>query len=499
MAEFDRKKALKILPTAIVFKHNDEGDYAPSNELCYGPWPSLDAAWNHICDVFEVNDDPSNAQYIPIGLTVGIVDPSTDVITEYWLSGGHTKANLVKKTGVNEDQKATVEVTDYTKATAKALPKNASYVINGLPAQSRSITVLNSDFGDGAGNVDVLVFFDSKSGSVGTTDGTYYVFTTSNMRYKRTFTETDVPSDIFDAFWSENTSVNGSFLKIEIGGKTYIIPNASEAVIPATPVINTSEQDFVGYGNVEISCATSGATIYYSINGGSYTAYSGAIALYQDDSLQKKTYEIVAKASKNGETGSECLKKTFGVKRKLESPTINSSPSSNYDTTSTITITSADGADIYYTTDGSTPSASKSKYTSAFTINSTKTIKAIAIKSDWENSDVSELSKTLGTPKVYYGKSSSNTSISLSNLTGVGKSASGLKTTYKVTTDASNPYIWFCIPNGIYPDEGLLFRNEINMTYDGMENPVDGVVSGYTCFCSDSLTAREYIITISNK
>lgn len=47
----------------------------------------------------------------------------------------------------------------------------------------------------------------------------------------------------------------------------------------------------------------------------------------------------------------------------------------------TVTITAAQGADIYYTTDGSTPTISSTHYTGSFTQSTTATIKAIAVQS----------------------------------------------------------------------------------------------------------------------
>ena len=62
----------------------------------------------------------------------------------------------------------------------------------------------------------------------------------------------------------------------------------------------------------------------------------------------------------------------------------------------TVTINCAtNGASIYYTLDGSTPSASSTPYTSALTISETKTVKAIAIK-DGEQSAVATVTYTIG-------------------------------------------------------------------------------------------------------
>lgn len=60
-----------------------------------------------------------------------------------------------------------------------------------------------------------------------------------------------------------------------------------------------------------------------------------------------------------------------------------------------VTITCAtDGATIYYTTDGSTPTTSSTEYTGAITVNETTTIKAIAVKSGMADSEVATATYT---------------------------------------------------------------------------------------------------------
>lgn len=53
-----------------------------------------------------------------------------------------------------------------------------------------------------------------------------------------------------------------------------------------------------------------------------------------------------------------------------------------------LTFTSVDGSDTYYTLDGSTPDATKTKYSTPFTISATTTVKWINIKDDYADSHV---------------------------------------------------------------------------------------------------------------
>jgi hypothetical protein len=70
------------------------------------------------------------------------------------------------------------------------------------------------------------------------------------------------------------------------------------------------------------------------------------------------------------------------------SPIITAEPRS-FEQEDTVTITdTTPGAAIYYTTDGTTPTAYSSLYTEPFDVKINKTIKAIAIASGYPDSDI---------------------------------------------------------------------------------------------------------------
>ena len=64
-------------------------------------------------------------------------------------------------------------------------------------------------------------------------------------------------------------------------------------------------------------------------------------------------------------------------------------PGGTYPSSLPVTLISATpGAQIYYTTNGSTPTISSSKYTQPVAVNSTTTLKAIAVAPGWTTSSV---------------------------------------------------------------------------------------------------------------
>jgi len=81
-------------------------------------------------------------------------------------------------------------------------------------------------------------------------------------------------------------------------------------------------------------------------------------------------------------------------------PTL-SIPSGTYSSAQAVTISDATtGATIYYTTNGSTPSTSSTKYTGAITVSSSETLEAIATASGYSTSAVASATYTISVPNA---------------------------------------------------------------------------------------------------
>ena len=143
----------------------------------------------------------------------------------------------------------------------------------------------------------------------------------------------------------------------------------------AAPTFSVEAGEYSSAQSVELSCATDGATIYYTTNGdtptSSSTAYSSAIAVTE-------TMTLKAIAIKSG-VESDVVTATYTMNRPA-APTFDVA-TCVFDAAFDLHLSAADGTTIYYTTDGTTPTSSSSAYSTKVVISTaTTTVKAIAVK-----------------------------------------------------------------------------------------------------------------------
>lgn len=176
-------------------------------------------------------------------------------------------------------------------------------------------------------------------------------------------------------------------------GSTVTPPNATAA----NPVITPSSGYFETNQSVSITCATTSATIYYTLDGSaptsSSTAYTGPITVGST-----KTIKAIAYASGMDPSGVTTAQLTFSASPPTFSPLPGGFSSSQNVSLSTTTP----GAVIRYTLDGSDPTAASSVFSSPIPVTATTTIKAASYKSGLDASPVSSgvyaIGQLVGTP-----------------------------------------------------------------------------------------------------
>jgi len=163
----------------------------------------------------------------------------------------------------------------------------------------------------------------------------------------------------------------------------------------ATPTANPPAGVVLSGTTVTLSCTTADVSIYYTADGttptASSTLYSAAITI-------DAATTIKAIAIKEGMTDSNILTAAYTIGTpKVATPTASVASGTYTSAQNVILSTTTLGASIYYTLDGSMPTSSSTLYSTAIAINITTTLKAIAILSDYNDSDVLERTYTINT------------------------------------------------------------------------------------------------------
>jgi hypothetical protein len=176
-------------------------------------------------------------------------------------------------------------------------------------------------------------------------------------------------------------------------GKVYVGTEASLSVYgllngmtqAAAPVISPASTSFTSSLTVTISDSTPGAVIHYTTDGSTPTAAS---TKYQSALTVTTNETIRAIAIATGYLDSNITTDTYTHITQAAMPTFSPAPGT-YASTQNVTITSTtSGAAIYYTTNGTTPTTSSTKYSAPVSITTTTTLKAIATATNFSNSAV---------------------------------------------------------------------------------------------------------------
>ena len=187
-----------------------------------------------------------------------------------------------------------------------------------------------------------------------------------------------------------------AFTSCKADAETEYVTKEVDKTYASAVTFTVSETNTEGVLSLTMQSATEGAVIYYTVDGSTPTTdsskYTAALTVNAD-----AVYKAVA--VKEGIENSPVSTASVSIKEKKVTVEVEKTYASavtftvsetNTEGVLSLTMQSAtEGAVIYYTVDGSTPTTDSSKYTAALTVNADAVYKAVAVKEGIENSPVS--------------------------------------------------------------------------------------------------------------
>jgi hypothetical protein len=169
-------------------------------------------------------------------------------------------------------------------------------------------------------------------------------------------------------------------------------PNATSPTT-ATPGASVAPGTYATAQSIALTDATPDAVIYYTINGNGPTTSS---PIYKGPITLSSNSYILARAIAPGYYESAELSATYSFL--AVAPAI-SPAGGSYQSVQTVALSSSTpGAGFFYTTDGSTPTASSNWYSGPITVSSNKTVRAITWANNYNTSYVSSSTYVIQLP-----------------------------------------------------------------------------------------------------
>ncbi len=301
------------------------------------------------------------------------ISDATAGTTIYYTTNGTTPTTSSTKyagaitVSATETLEAIAVETSYTNSSVAT----AAYTISNTPLPAPTFSLAAGTYTTSQS----VTISDATAGTTiyYTTNGT--TPTTSSTKYAGAITVSATET-------LEAIAVETGYTNSAVAAAAYTI---SSTTLPA-PTFSLAAGTYTTSQSVTISDATAGTTIYYTTNGTTPTTsssvYSGAITVSATETLE-------AIAVETGYTNSAAATAAYTISSTtLPAPTF-SLAAGTYTTSQSVTIGDATaGTTIYYTTNGTTPIASSTKYTGAITVSATETLEAIAVETGYTNSAV---------------------------------------------------------------------------------------------------------------
>jgi len=335
-----------------------------------------------VSDVYEPTADPAGGVMLS-GSTIKLSSATAEA-TIYYTTDGNTPTS-----SSNSGTNVTITGTAGSTVTLKAIAKAAG-VTDPSMVMTQNYTIAEQATAPAANPSGGAVASGTAVALTTATGGASIYYTTDGSTPTSSSTLYTSPISITSATTIKAIAVKTDMLDSAVMSESYTL------MLPAdTPAANPSGGAVASGTAVALTTATGGASIYYTTDGSMPT---GSSTLYTSPISITSTTTIKAIAVKAGMLNSAVMSESYTLMLSADTPVANPSGGAVASGTTVALTTATGGASIYYTTDGSTPTSSSTRYTSPISITSATTIKAIAVKAGMSDSPVMSKSYTILSP-----------------------------------------------------------------------------------------------------
>jgi sugar lactone lactonase YvrE len=266
-------------------------------------------------------------------------------------------------------------------------------------------------------------------------------------------------------------------MSLLVRGQAIAQSNTESSQTTATPVFSPVGGTFPSAQTVQITAATANSTIFYTTDG---TTPSTASKTYTTPIPVSQTQTIKAVAVAAGLAQSPQAAQTYTIAPPPTAPFFTPAGGA-YVVPPIVTIVDpTPGATIYYTTNGTAPTASSTRYTGAFTLQATGMIRAIAIAPGGSQSQETDQAYTLTPPAAMPVPSVAAGTYGAPQSVGLADATPGASIYY--TTNGA-------VPTTYSPR----YTSPISVTYTQTINAI-ALANGYS---QSAMTTASYTITPS--
>ena len=329
----------------------------------------------------------TDTYYFTANVTLAVTEPGAEI--RYTTDGSTPTATSTLYT-------TPFDVT--STCTVKAIALKAHYANSDVATQSITIaipTVATPTLTPGTGtypdSVVVTMACTTADAQIRyTTDGSEPTAAATLYAAPITLTaNTTIKAKAFKTNWTTSETVNA----------TYTI--AHEAALAVTPNALTFNSNTLT-GTINITSAFLTSPIAVTCDDTHFTLSATSIPASNSSAQITVTFDGTEPATGTVTFTSDTLTAQVSLTATATLPAPVITPATGtIDTMVTVTMTCTNGADIHYTTDGSTPTAADALYTAPIVLNTpgTHTVNAIAVKSGWDNSPVATATYTITVPE----------------------------------------------------------------------------------------------------